>query len=459
MQVTETLAEGLKREFKVVVPASELDSRLNARLEELKGTASIKGFRPGKVPVKHLRRLVGRQTMSEIVQDILREQSNEILKTRGERAALQPSFDLTEDEKEAERVLDAKADLEFSMRYEVLPKVELGEFKTIAVERPVIEVAEADVDRTMLQLARANSTFTAKKGAAEEGDRVTIDYVGKLGDEPFEGGADNGAQIIIGSKQFIPGFEDQLVGAKPGEKRVIKVTFPQDYGAKNLAGKEANFDVTVHEVWSPDSVAVDDELAQKLGLESVAKLREAVRRQLEGQNTPLIRQRVKRLLLDALDKMHKFEPPPTMVEQEFQSIWQQVLSDLESRNATFESDGTTEEAQRAYYREISDRRVRLGLVLAEIGERNRIDVTEAELQRALGDEIRRNPGREKEITEFYQSNPGAVTQLRAPLFEDKVIDFLMELVDVTDKPMTRQDLIELIESDDAAGEADQAKSG
>ena len=456
MQVTETLSEGLKREFKVVVPASELDSRLVAKLEEIKGTANIKGFRPGKVPVQHLRRLVGRQTMSEIVQDILREQGNEILSERGERAALQPSFDLTDNEKEAERVLDAKADLEFSMRYEVLPKVDLGDFKSIEVERPVVEVVEADMERALTQLARSNATYSAKKEPAEQGDRVTIDYVGKLGDDPFEGGSDNGAQLILGSEQFIPGFEGQLIGASAGEDKTVKITFPSDYGAKQLAGKEATFDVSVKEVWTPESVSIDGDLAEKLGLDSVDKLKEAVRQQLDSQNAPLVRQRVKRLLLDELDTMHRFEPPPTMLEQEFDAIWQEVLADLRARGKTFEDDGTSEEKQRTYYQGIAHRRVRLGLVLAEIGERNRIEVSDAELQRALAEEIRRNPGREAEISELYKANPSAVGRLRAPLFEDKVIDFLMELVDVTDKPVTREELIALIESDEADASAPEA---
>ena len=455
MQVTETLSEGLKREFKVVVPAAELDSRLVAKLEELKGTARIKGFRPGKVPVNHLRRLVGRQTMSEIVQDILREQSNRILSDRGERAALQPSFDLTEDEKEAERVLDAKADLEFSLRYEVLPKVELGNFKSIKIERPVVEVAEEDIERGLMQLARANATYSAKKAPAAEGDRVTFDYVGKIDGEAFEGGSDQGAQLILGSGQFIPGFEEQLVGTSAGEEKTLNIKFPDDYGATHLAGKDATFDVSVKDVWTPDSVEINDALAEKLGLESVAKLRDAVRQQLDGQNGPLVRQRVKRLLLDALDDMHSFEPPPTMVDQEFDAIWTEVMADLERRGSTFEGDDTTEEEQRKYYRDIADRRVRLGLVLAEIGERNQIDVSEAELQRALAEEIRRHPGREKELAELYQANPSAVSRLRAPLFEDKVIDFLMELVEVTDKTVTRDELIALIESDEA-GEGEGA---
>lgn len=458
MQVTETLAEGLKREFKVVVPAAEMDSRLVTRLEEIKGTAQIKGFRPGKVPVSHLRRIVGRQTMSEIVNDILREQTNEILSQRGERAAQQPTYDLPEDEKEAEKVLDAKADFEFSMSYEVLPKVELGDFKTIAIDRPVVAVADEDLDRSLLQLARANATYSAKDGKAADGDRVTIDYVGNLDGEVFDGGSDNGAQLVLGSEQFIPGFEEQLVGVTADDTKTLDITFPDDYGATHLAGKTAQFDVTVKEVAAPDSVAIDDELAKKLGLENVDQLKDAVRRQLDGQNAPLVRQRIKRQLLDALDDMHKFEPPPSMVDQEFDGVWREVEADLERSGQTFADQDTTEEEQRIYYRGIADRRVRLGLVLAEIGERNRIEVTDAELQRAVADEIRRSPGQQNELAEFYQNNPAAVTRLRAPLFEEKVVDFLLELVNVTEKPMSREELVKQLEADEA-DEAESAKSG
>ena len=456
MQVTETLSEGLKREFKVVVPAAELDSRLVARLEELKGTAQIRGFRPGKVPITHLRRLVGRQTMSEIVNDVLREQANAILNERGERPALQPTYDLTEDEKEAEKVLDGKADLEFSMRYEVLPKVELGDFKSIKVERPVVNIPAEEVDRNLTRLAQANAAYSEKKGKAAANDRVTIDYVGKLDGEPFEGGSDQDAQITIGSNHFIPGFEDQLIGVAAGDEKTLNVTFPEDYGASHLAGKAATFDVKVKEVAAPDSVAADDALAQKLGLESLATLREAVERQLDSQNGPLVRRHVKRQLLDALDEMHKFDPPPTMVEQEFETVWRDVLADMERTGQSFADEGTTEEEQRDYYRNIADRRVRLGLVLAEIGERNKIDVSEAELQRALTEELRRNPGMEKEITDFYQSNPSAVSRLRAPLFEEKVVDFLLELVDVTDKPVSREELVKLVEADESDSASEEA---
>ncbi|MGD9740516.1 MAG: trigger factor [Bauldia sp.] len=450
MQVTETFSEGLKREFRVVVPQAELDQRLTARLDELKGTARIKGFRPGKVPVTYLRRLVGRQTMSELLDDILKEKTDALLRERGERTAIQPVYNLPTDEKEAEKVLDAKADLEYQLRYEVLPLISLGDFKSIAIERPTVDVSDEEIDRQLLQLARGAATYSTKEGPAAEGDRVTIDYVGKIGDDPFEGGADTDSNLVLGSKQFIPGFEDQLVGASAGDKRTVVVTFPADYGAPQLAGKEANFDVTVKEVASADSVAIDDTLATKLGLENVAKLREAVAAQLNAQNAPLARQRVKRQLLDALDAMHQFDAPPTLVEQEFDAVWREVNNDLQRAGRTFEDEGTTEEAAREYYRQIANRRVRLGLVLAEIGERNRIDVTDQELQRALAAEVRRNPGQEKALYDYYQASPANLNRLRAPLFEEKVVDFLLELANVTDRTVSRQELVAMLDADEPA---------
>lgn len=448
MQVTETLSEGLKREFRVVVPQAELDRRLTARLEDLKGSARIKGFRPGKVPVSYLRRLVGRQTMSELLDDILKEKTDALLRERGERTAIQPVYNLPTEGNEAEKVLDAKVDLEYQLRYEVLPQISLGDFKSIAIERPTVDIPEEEVERQMLQLARGAASYSIKDGPAAEGDRVTIDYVGKIGEDPFEGGADTDSNLILGSRQFIPGFEDQLIGASAGDKRTVVVTFPADYGAAHLAGKEANFDVTVKEVASPDSVAIDDSLASKLGLENVAKLRGAVRAQLNAQNAPLARQRVKRQLLDALDTMHQFDAPPTLVEQEFEAVWREVNNDLQRARRTFADEGTTEDAARDYYRHIANRRVRLGLVLAEIGERNRIDVTDQELQRALAAEVRRHPGQEKELYAYYQANPGNLNRLRAPLFEEKVVDFLLELANVTDRTVSRQELVAMLDADE-----------
>jgi trigger factor len=448
MQVTETLSEGLKREFKVVVPREELETRLNEKLEEMKGTTQIRGFRPGKVPIAHLRRLAGRQTMSQIVNDVLNEKTNELLRQRDERPALQPKFTLTEDETEANRILDAKADLEYGLAYEILPRITLGDFKTISVERPIVEIPDEEIERQMLALARNAATYATKDGAASDGDRVTIDYVGKVDGVPFEGGADQDASIVIGSRQFIPGFEEQLVGATAGEQRVLNVTFPQDYGAPALAGKAATFDVTVKEVSAAESVKIDDALAQQLGVESVDKMRQAVRTQLSSQNQAPARQRVKRQLLDQLDTLHKFDSPPTMVEQEFEAVWREVVADFERSGRSFADEGTTEEKLRAYYRNIADRRVRLGLVLAEIGDRNRIEVTDQELQRALANQVRRNPGAEQQIYDMYQNNPGAMNRLRAPLFEEKVIDFLLEIVRVTDRNVTREELMALIAADE-----------
>ncbi len=447
MQVTETLAEGLKREFKVVVPASELDSRLSARLEELKGTAQIKGFRPGKVPVSHLRRLVGKSTMSQIVQDILTETANQTLTERSERAAFQPSFDLTEDEEEANRVLEGKADLEYAMKYEILPEVTVGDLTSISVERQIVDIPEEEIAAELQRLAAQSASYSPREGAAQSGDRVTIDYVGKIDGEPFEGGADNDAPLLLGSGQFIPGFEEQLIGLSAGDERTITVTFPLEYGATHLAGKEATFDVKVKEVAAPENATVDDDLAKRLGLESLAKLRETVRQQLSAQFEPFTRQKVKRRLLDKLDEMHSFDLPPTMVDREFETVWREVQADMQRSGKTFADEGTTEEETRDYYRKIAERRVRLGLVLAEIGERNSIDVSEQELQRALNAELRRYPGQEQKIYTFYRENPNALSGLRAPIFEEKVVDYILSQANVTDRVVSQEELTSFDEDD------------
>ncbi len=448
MQVTETLSDGLRREFKVVVPAAELDTRLTTKLEEMKGQAQIRGFRPGKVPLSHMRRMFGRQTMSQIVNDILNENAQKTLSERGERAAMQPSFDLPEDQEEAGRILDAKADLAFSMKYEVLPKVTLGDFAALKVERPITEIGEADVDAEVRKLADSARSYTVRDGAAESGDRVTIDYVGKLDGVPFEGGSDTNAGIVIGSKQFIPGFEEQLTGVNAGDTRILDITFPDGYAAAHLAGKPATFDVTVREVASPDPIAVDDTLAARFGVESLAKLRETLRAQVEAQYAPFTRQKVKRQLLDQLDSQYGFDLPPTMVTQEFENIWRQVTEDMTKAARSFADEETTEEAAREYYQKIANRRVRLGLVLAEIGEQNKVDVSEAELQRALSGEMRRYPGQEQQILQYYRSNPGALSALRAPVFEEKVIDHLLSIADVTDKVVSKDELTRYDEDTD-----------
>ncbi|MBB5751112.1 trigger factor [Prosthecomicrobium pneumaticum] len=448
--MTETLTEGLKRKLEIVVPASELDSRLSARLEDLKGRVRLNGFRPGKVPVAHLRRLYGKATMAEIVQELLNENARKTLEERGERAALQPSFDLPEDEGEANEILTGKKDLAYTMSYEVLPKFALGDFRGIKIERPIVDVTEAEVDERLQQLAKDSRPYEAKEGAAEDGDRLTISYLGKIDGEPFEGGADENAFVVIGSGRFIPGFEEQLLGATAGEERVLSVTFPENYGAANLAGKAATFDVTVKEVASPKDAEIDEEFAKRFGIESLDKLKEALRDQLVSQFGAATRQKVKRQLLDALDEKHQFELPPTMVEQEFNNIWGQVEQDMQRSGRSFEDENTTEETAKADYRKIAERRVRLGLVLSEIGEQAKVQVTDEEVQRALVDRIRQFPGQEQQVYEFYKNNPDALASLRAPIFEEKVVDYLLELADVTDKTVSKDELLAEDEDEKAA---------
>ncbi|WP_421723750.1 trigger factor [Bauldia sp.] len=451
MQVTETLADGLRREFQVTVPAAELDSRLVTRLNEMQGEVRIKGFRPGKVPVSHLRRLFGKSTMAEIVQSVISEVAQETITERGERAAQQPDFDLPEEAGEAERVLLGESDLTYKMSYEILPTFELGDFKSLKVERPVAEVSDEEVETELNRLAESARTYTAKDGKSEAGDRMTIAYVGKIDDEPFEGGSDDNAAVLLGSGQFIPGFTEQLEGLSAGDETTITVTFPEDYGATHLAGKEATFDVSVKGVESPDPISLDDELATRVGMETLDQLRDAVRQQIQNQYGAATRQKVKRQVLDQLDEKHGFDLPPKMVEQEFDNIWRQVTNELGTSNRTFEDEETTEEAARDDYRKIAERRVRLGLVLAEIGEKNGIEVSEEEVQRALSAQMRQFPGREQELVQYYQSNPDALAGLRAPIFEEKVVDFLLELVDVTDKTVSREELLKEDEEDAPVG--------
>jgi trigger factor len=458
MQVTETVSDGLKREFKVVVPADELDSRLNERLISLSKEVRIKGFRPGKVPVNHLRKLYGKSAMAEIVQNVIGEVARKTLDERGERAAAPPSYDLPEAEEHADQVLSGKADLSYTMSYEVLPKVELRDFKTINVERPVVQIDEADVEAQLQQIAENSRTFAPKESKAVDGDRVTLAYVGKIDGESFDGGSDDNAVLRLGSGQFIPGFEEQLVGTAAGDEKSITVTFPEEYGAAQLAGKTALFDVTVKEVAMPEDIEIDDALAERLGLESIDKLCEAIREQLRGQYNEAARMKVKRQILDQLDETHKFELPPKMVEAEFDNIWREVTAEMSQGNRTFEDEGTTEEALREDYQKIAERRVRLGLVLSEIGEKNNIEVREEEIQRALAAQLRQFPGQEQAVLDYYRKDPQAIGSLRAPIFEEKVVDFLLELVNVTDKAVTPEEFLKDEEEEETAATATTAAS-
>ncbi len=469
MQVIETLAEGLKREIKVVIPAKDMEGRMNERLAEVKDKVKINGFRPGKVPPAHLKKMYGKSIMADLVNEIVRDQPAQILTGRGEKSATQPEIAMTEDKDEAEKILAAEADFEFTLSYEVIPAIELKPVNGIKVIREVAEIGEDEVTEQIMKIAESARTYETKEGKAADGDRVTLDYLGKVDGEAFEGGKDENAELIIGSNRFIPGFEEQLVGVKAGDEKVITVTFPSEYPAKNLAGKEATFDLVIKDVASAAATEINDELATKLGLESADRLKEIVRGQIESQYGSVTRQKVKRQILDQLDEMYQFDTPQKLVEAEFESIWRQIQTDLGESGKTFEDEDTTEEAARAEYLKLAERRVRLGLVLSEIGEKAGIEVSEDELQRALYEQLRQFPGQEKEILEFFRNTPGASANLRAPIFEEKVIDHLLSEVDVTDKTVTKEAL--LAEDDDStektegkkapkkkAGKADASKS-
>ena len=438
MQVNETLAEGLKRELKVTIPASELDARLSERLEDLKSRVRIKGFRPGKVPVAHLRRVYGKAAMAEVVEGVLGETTRKAIADRGERAAMQPKVAMTEDEGEATQVLEGRADLTFTLAYEVLPTFELGDYKGLKIDRPIADVAEEDLEAALRRIAESARSFTAVEREARSGDRVSFDYTGKTDGEAFES---NSTAIVLGSGQFIPGFEGALEGVRAGEAKTIDVTFPDSYPAPNLAGKPASFDVTVREVAEPVEITLDDEFARRLGLESGDRLRDTVRRQIETDYGQATRQKVKRQMLDQLDARYTFPLPENLVEQEFENIWRQVTHDIEHHGKSFEQEGTTEEAARREYRAIAERRVRLGLVLSKIGEAAEITVNDEEVQRALYDQARRFRGQEKQVFDYYRKNPDALQTLRAPIFEEKVVDYILEFAEVTDRKVPKDELL------------------
>lgn len=441
MQVTETLNEGLKREIAVVVPASDMVAKRDEKLVDLKDRVKINGFRPGKVPMSHVTKLYGKSVMGELVNEMVDAETKNALAERKEKAAQQPKITMTEDEAEAEEILSGNKDFEFKIEYEVIPPFEVAAFDTLKIERPIVETSDEEVVEQIERIAENNATYETKKGKAAKKDRVTMDYVGKIDGEPFEGGSDENANLVLGSETFIPGFEDQLIGTKAGDELEVKVTFPEEYGAAHLAGKEAVFDVHVHEVGKPGKTEINDEFAKTLGLDDLEKLKEVVKGQIESQYGAQTRQKVKRQLLDQLDEQHQFELPEGMVEHEFNNIWHQISNDLEQAGKTFEDEDTTEEKAREDYMKLAKRRVRLGLVLAEIGEAAKIEVTEAEMQQGLMQQIQQYPGQEKEIYEFFQSNPDALGGIRAPIFEEKVVDHILESASVEDKVVSKEELM------------------
>ena len=443
MQVTETLNEGLKHEFKINVPASDLDAKADAKLVDLKDKVRLNGFRPGKVPVAHLKKIYGRSVMAETIDQTIRDTNTQIFTERGFRLAAEPKVTMPTEAKEVEELLSGKSDLTYTVAIEVVPQIKLADFKGFSLEKPVAEITDTEINEAIQRIADANRGYAAKgEGAkAESGDRVTINFTGRINGEAFEGGTGEGIQVVIGTGQFIPGFEEQLVGIGAGETRTLKVSFPKNYMSEKLAGQPAEFETTATAIEAPQATEINDEFAKTLGAETLAKLRELVSGKLASEYLSVTRQKLKRQILDALDKSHDFTLPETLVASEFESIWRQVTQGLEQAGKTFADEGKSEDDMRAEYRTIAERRVRLGLVIGEIGDKAKVQVGQDELRRALIEQARRYPGQEKMVYEFYEKNPSALVELRAPIFEDKVVDHILEQAKPADKKVSVEELM------------------
>ena len=451
MQVTEITSEGLKHELKIVIESADIEKNVVDKLLSIGKTAKLAGFRPGKVPLGVLRQRFGKAVMGDVLQETLDSTAQQVIADKSLRPALQPKVEVVK--------FDDGEDLEYTLEVEVMPEIKPADFSKIKLERMVAKVGEDDIVETLARLADQQKTFLdAKDGAAEDGDAVVMDYVGSRGGEEFDGGSAQGYQLVLGSGQFIPGFEEQLVGVKGGEHRQITVKFPDAYHSHELAGTEAVFEVDVKEVRAPVTPAIDDDFAKALGQDDLKALRERVTAQLEADFVMLSRERLKRKLLDALDDQHDFELPPGLVQAEFDSIWDRILQDREHGHADEDTKGKTDEELQEEYRAIAERRVRLGLLLARVGETNEITVSQDELNRAIGARAQQYPGQEREIFEFFHKNPQAASQLQAPLFEEKVVDFILELAEVTEAEATVEELKADPDADVPPGEKAIARS-
>lgn len=437
MQISETVSQDLHKQFTVTIPASELDSRVNARLEEMKPRMNLKGFRPGKAPVSFLKKQFGKSVMGEVVEAAVNEGSQKVIADNQLKPALQPRV---EPVGSVEDAVDGKADLTFKVIVDLMPEFETTDPAKLTVEKITADITDADVDEALDRLAKNVRNYVTKDGAAEKDDVVVIDYEGSIDGVPFEGGKGGDYSLTLGSNTFIPGFEDQLIGAKAGESRDVKVTFPTEYHAAEMAGKDAVFAVTVKEVKSPEDARIDDELAKKLGLDDLATLKTRVRESLENDYKSASRMHLKRRVLDALDSAHDFALPPAMVDYEFDNIWRQVEEELKREGKTAADEGKTEDELKAEYRKIAERRVRLGLVLGKMGEQNGITIANDEVQRAIMARARQFPGQEQQVFQFYANNPQAQAEIRAPLFEDKVVDFIAELATVNERKVDKDTL-------------------
>ncbi|WP_370172735.1 MULTISPECIES: trigger factor [Hyphomonas] len=439
MEVTQTKSEGLSRTFAIKVPASELQAKLDERIEEIRPQMKLKGFRPGKVPASHVRKMYGQDLMGELINKLVTETNQKALEDNELRPAGQPDVQIDGD---MEAVVKGEADLSYNMNVDVMPEFEPADVTKLTITRPVAEVSQEQIDEALARIAEQNTQYEprAKTAKAKDGDAVVMDFVGKIDGEAFEGGSAEQQTLVLGSGQFIPGFEDQLVGVKAGEEKEVTVTFPEEYGAEHLAGKEAVFEVKVHEVRAPKTAEVDDEFAKGLGLESLEQLTGLVKDQLKAEHDGASRAKAKRNLLDQLDEAHSFDLPPNMVEQEFNQIWQQLQAEMDAGRTADEDKDKSEDELKEEYRKIAERRVRLGLVLAEIGRVADVRISEQEVNQALVREARQYPGQEQQVVEFFRNNPGAMAQLRAPIYEDKVVDHILEVAEITEETVSREDL-------------------
>ncbi|NHO55973.1 trigger factor [Acetobacter lambici] len=439
MQVTETLSEGLKRGFTVTVPAAELEAKRDARLKEVAGNLNLPGFRPGKVPVSLARQRYGDAIWGEVIEQAVTDAIRTVFEERGLRPAGQPKVDLVSGQE------DKGADLEFKVESEILPEITVPDLSDLALTRLKTPVADEAINKVLEDIAKRGRTFEVIEEVrpAAKGDVVAIDFVGKQDGVAFDGGTAEDVNVEIGGEGFIPGFAEQIEGMKPGEEKVITVTFPEDYGAEELAGKEATFDIKVKQLKKAVDAPVDEDLAKNMGFESLEQLKDLVRKQIEGEYDQMSRLRIKRDLLDILSNKADFPAPEGMVEAEFQQIWNRVEADRKAGQLDDEDKDKDEDTLRADYRKIAERRVRLGLLLAEIGRKNGISVSPEELGRAVRAEAMRYSGQEKEVFEFFQKNPQAAESLRGPIFENKVVDYLIELAKVTDKDVTLKELSDI----------------
>ena len=441
MQIKELKKEGLSHTYAVTVSKEDLATKLEAKIKEMQPQVSLKGFRPGKVPVGHIRKMFGQSIMKDLVEEIVNETSQQAINDNKIRPAGQPKVDLRAN---GEDVTKGEADLEYQLTVESIPEFEPVDPSKLKFTRLTHEADDKEVDEEVAKLAEGQKSYKkkAKTAKAKKGDAVLIDFVGTVDGVAFDGGAMEGHQLVLGSGSFIPGFEDELIGVKAGDEKDVKVTFPDPYQSADLAGKDAVFATKVIEVQGEIDAVIDDEFAQKFGVADLDALKAAVKTQYEGQLEMQTRMKLKRAILDELDKKHKFELPPNMVEAEFSNIWQQVQAEKEAGQLDDDDAKKTDKQLEKDYRKIAERRVRLGLVLAEMGQKQEIQITNEEIQQAMIAEARQYPGQEQQVIEFYQKNPQAIAQLRAPIYEEKVVDLIIEKAKVTDKKVDKDTLFE-----------------